>query len=737
VDEGHRERNSDGLAPRKVGETHRACSGRMLATRRGLLGSMAAFAGAAWAGLPWRATAQPVVPSSAPLIRIEELRSQNSRLQGTLSTRSREAVFGDADAGVPAANRGFRYFQAADSTGKVIWPPTTATSPLPGPTLRARIGERIELTFLNHVDVRDFAATGIDNAEKGVAGGCDILKLDSPSTILYPDAAGDSSPNCFHGSSTTNMHFHGTHVTPDGLGDNVLLQLRPDSNVTEQSVRDAFKQIFANGPPAKWMDLPETWRKRQEDLLKDYDRNAIWNGVKGALPPEHQLWPPTEKRINEGLWPQYQIGVYPYCFDLPKYSEDAQGNPIGFQMGQCPGTHWYHAHKHGSTAINVMNGMVGAFIIEGDYDTALQAIYPGLRTPDGKTEKVLVVHNRNDSPNMPRGNIHHGRFSSPTLLVNGQRNPLIVMQPGEIQLWRMVNSSVKALLTIDRFTSAAGGTPPEIRQIAQDGVQFKYENYVEQPILNYLKTGQCRPAAFSPGNRMDLLVQAPSSGEFTLQVVDTTAGSSPLLTVRVEGTPMADQFPIQANYPAFLPFLKDIKDADLNQTGRPPLNFGWEPGRPNQGPIDGKAPQFMINGKQFKGENYDQTMTLDAVEEWTLENTTSGIAHPFHIHVNPFQVVEIYDPNLPEGQKKYTSPGNHIWQDVIAIPPSILEKDSSGKVIVKDKGYVKIRHRFVDFAGSYVLHCHMLAHEDRGMMQLVRVIRKEDVGKPATPVPHH
>ena len=51
---------------------------------------------------------------------------------------------------------------------------------------------------------------------------------------------------------------------------------------------------------------------------------------------------------------------------LPEYKDDDWPPPSGIKMGQSPGTHWYHAHKHGSTAINVANGMTGVFIIEGD-----------------------------------------------------------------------------------------------------------------------------------------------------------------------------------------------------------------------------------------------------------------------------------------------------------------------------------------------------------------------------------
>ena len=71
-------------------------------------------------------------------------------------------------------------------------------------------------------------------------------------------------------------------------------------------------------------------------------------------------------------WPIYYIGAFPYCFALPEYRGPSGARP---KMGQIPGTHWYHAHKQGSTAINVANGMTGAFIIEEQYDADLNAAY--------------------------------------------------------------------------------------------------------------------------------------------------------------------------------------------------------------------------------------------------------------------------------------------------------------------------------------------------------------------------
>ena len=132
---------------------------------------------------------------------------------------------------------------------------------------------------------------------------------------------------------------------------------------------------------------------------------------------------------------------------------------------------------------------------------------------------------------------------------------------------------------------------------------------------------------------------------------------------------------------------------------------------------------FMINGKQFgqTGEIIDQCMPLNGLQDWILENYTT-IAHPFHIHINPFQVVRIDTPTARGKYTSYTPGGDFIWQDVIAIPPAVISTNNDGQITSVTPGRIKIRQTYVDFIGTYVLHCHILAHEDRGMMQLVRVV---------------
>ncbi len=104
----------------------------------------------------------------------------------------------------------------------------------------------------------------------------------------------------------------------------------------------------------------------------------------------------------------------------------------------------------------------------------------------------------------------------------------------------------------------------------------------------------------------------------------------------------------------------------------------------------------MIDGKLFDHERVDHRVRLGAVEEWTIVNDHFD-DHVFHIHVNPFQVTKI------NGQ-----PVEPMWRDTVILPRS---------------GSVTVRSRFLDYTGKYVLHCHMMNHEELGMMQTVEVFR--------------
>jgi FtsP/CotA-like multicopper oxidase with cupredoxin domain len=759
------------------------------------------FAAAAAGKNPHRPAAlaapAPTPPAGIPaaskkLVRIGEIRSSKRKLRAVITVRNERKL---VPTGFDSTNTKVTYAQSAGANGQPVypmlryfhgrnpgnsaqqWPPpnpsgvANAAAPAgPGPTLRCELDDFVEITLLNHVRTEDFGGT-LDAGETGRSTGCDTVKFIGGNPNLgsgYPN--NDRFPDCLHGSSSANIHFHGTHVTPSTTGDNVLVNVRPNPKVTERDVAGPFAEIFAftemmRHSPQKWAQLPRKFRVDQERLLKQYDKTAPWKGGRG-LPHDEALWPQNERAIEQDVWPQWYVGAYPYSFHIPKYAgEDRDGNPAGVTMGQSPGTHWYHSHKHGSTAINMFNGLSGALIIEDNspsgYDGKLKSFY----APGGHAleDVVLVFQQLLDLPNLMSTN---PTGPSPTL-VNGEYAPTITMKPGQTMLWRLINSCARNTVGVN-FQQLGGATASiAYKQTAQDGVQLDF--------TNYSAAGNASPQILmAAANRVDLLVQAPSTpGVFGFGTIGPDANAQPLMYVNVAGTAISpamgfpqtkDQFPTQPH------FLKDLDPASirLHRT----IEYGWrrDPrGRnlPDKSVYGGRQPEFTINGRQFQDSTIDEVMLLENVEEWLLINSTTKIAHPFHIHINPFQIIEVFDPSVyaslgvatpaPPPPTPFPTPalfntkpaaltGPFVWWDTFAIPagvflPAGTVDPTTGKPPIDPRtgqpvvlpgilpGYFRMRTRFADFTGLYVQHCHILAHEDRGMMQLLEVVSNKTILK--------
>jgi FtsP/CotA-like multicopper oxidase with cupredoxin domain len=721
--------------------------------------------------------------------KLPEIVSQNGRLKGmiVLADGPRSQVLpppkgqGPNPPAATCVPQLRRYYQLMESTGSTNGK-GAAPAPIPGPTLRASLGDVVELTFLNQIDTLDYGAS-IDVWENQTSGvvpppgaGCDSVnggypKLSNGSPPIY-----DSMPNCFHGSSTGNLHFHGTHTSPMGTADNVFLGIRPSPRtnggppaVTEASVKADFDTFFQNCEqklkannllewPLTWeqMGIP-TWTAGQEAMLKAYDTGR---------PAPQQLWPIDQQQRDAGLFPQYYIGSFPYCFLLPKYPGTVQA-PEKLAMGQAPGTMWYHAHKHGSTALNVSNSMAGAFIIEDNtpngYDGFIKDFYlkqPNNRKLPGQTrpgpnwpilQTTMVVNQIAGITKLETGSGQQSPFS-----VNGVQTPEVSMNPGEVQMWRIVNAS-----TISGFYLKALPAGFKWQQTAQDGVQFDEGNF---------RFRAERPVYVAPGNRIDLLVQAPASlGSGTAAVTVAQAHSQStaektadaqykiLLNITLTGKPVKmDMLPKMPERPGFL------NDIAAGETNAPPRSLTFQ----TAGAASGASQHTIAidNGPQQKFSE-GPPLTIDklgTIEAWTIYNiSAANVDHPFHIHINPFQVTEVFDPNAPVLDEKgrvvivngaplplyvFTTPTDkrqcqlngsdpttwhpcpstpspyaaktNIWWDVFPIPDGIANPVATPPAGVPKiiPGYFKMRTRFVDYNGSYVLHCHILAHEDRGMM---------------------
>ena len=862
-----------GRAAAEPGEPGQA-SRRAGAALRWLLTAASVFAALAAEAAPVRAQAAPTpTPTPAfgqcppgmatgqPLFLVPEVAARDGKLRGSVMLGSEERwmtnripISAPTDQSRSQCFPQFiRYFRGLDTVQyvknaqgvveAVPYDPRPADGgyplPQPGPTLRARVGNLVQLSFINQINAADFGDS-IDRAEKKRGGGCD------ETSAGYP--GGDKFPDCFHGSSTGNIHFHGSHTNPNTTGDNVFIEVRPSLRednkpvVTPKRVEKWFDEFFRRCEqelgrgvlrewPRSWADLPKGWTDDQEELLKRYDRQQ----VKDYGPGVKQLWPVDAAQLRQNAWPQYYIGSFPYCFRLPEYTEEAAAAPaptparptmggegtaeaghdaVGMGhgnvaaasgsrllMGQAPGTHWYHAHKHGSTAINVSNGMTGAFVIEGQYDDHLNRWYGEGWT---RTQPVMIVNQLGVSPNLMRGSGSQ-QDKGPDFSVNGRLKPVVSMRPGEVQMWRLINTSGRAAMYF-------AGPPAGFawRQLAQDGVQFSDKNYKGRSFTNI---------TVASGNRVDLLVKAPDAPctnpagcvypVIVKNMVDPSdlTGKNPaqpltLLSVSVSGQPVdpkSNGAQFIPNAPHFPSFLKDIADDEIKATKT--VVFGTTP--PQNPPAQPAV--HTIDHKQFDGE-VGQVVLLNTAEEWKVVNETFGpkIAHPFHIHINPFQVTEVFDPNAsvtvtytdpktgkpiidPKTKQPLTAvvqqyvfdqnalykssnaafqkqvrakqcllnplgdPGSwkpcgpafvnkdNIWWDVFPIPSGAKATDAAGNPInnpqtgkqVQVPGYFKMRSRFVDFPGFYVIHCHILAHEDRGMMTIV------EVAPARTPYSHH
>jgi FtsP/CotA-like multicopper oxidase with cupredoxin domain len=116
-----------------------------------------------------------------------------------------------------------------------------------------------------------------------------------------------------------------------------------------------------------------------------------------------------------------------------------------------------------------------------------------------------------------------------------------------------------------------------------------------------------------------------------------------------------------------------------------------------------KTNQFYINGKQFDATHVNVVAKLGTTEEWIIKNTARE-QHPFHIHVNDFMVMAVNGKPVQ----------SHSEQDTVPLPV---------------KGEVRIRMHFNRFVGAYVFHCHILAHEDNGMMGIIDISKNGKLSK--------
>jgi FtsP/CotA-like multicopper oxidase with cupredoxin domain len=359
------------------------------------------------------------------------------------------------------------------------------------------------------------------------------------------------------------------------------------------------------------------------------------------------------------------------------------------------GTYWYHPHRHGAASMQLFGGMGGVIIISGALDLVPEVL--------AARDLMFLIQELNINPdtglvpefvpNIPPNGTYP--LNQRHFIVNGQTEaPTLHARPGEVVRLRVVNGTV-------RGTFPLAVEDHELHILALDGITL--------PQVRSTARGEGETLA--AGNRVDLLIRAGAPGNYKIfkrPSLDTTGPpvgvpdpEVVLAYLQVEGEPVQMGLPTSLPAPRSLP---DIKASEV--TFHRSITFS-QPGGPlqNLGPLGPAGSTrnfaaFAVDAKRFDPNRIDHSIPLGSVEEWTLFNTSTS-SHPFHIHVNPFQVLEVNGVPLLQPE----------WRDTVSIP----------KQVGNTPGSVKIRHRFTDFKGLYVFHCHILLHEDLGMMQTVNV----------------
>jgi len=169
------------------------------------------------------------------------------------------------------------------------------------------------------------------------------------------------------------------------------------------------------------------------------------------------------------------------------------------------GTYWYHPHRHGSAAIQVMDGMAGAIIIEGDTDAFLKA--QGVQE-----DRVFVLQPIRLDPDGEAEFINENSFlTSPLFTVNGELQPTINTRPGEIQRWRFINAGMDEHLPLE-LRADVGNAPQTFHQLAFDGITLP-------------KLEEAQRLFLAAGNCLDVLVKIDKAGVYRLRKPELAQGT--------------------------------------------------------------------------------------------------------------------------------------------------------------------------------------------------------------------
>lgn len=671
------ENENIGNSSDKYSSTLAAASERLTFNRRHVLGLLAGLAGSTALSWPRGLGAQTlsgVALESPPASTL--LTAQSDLAVDYLSALHRVPGYG----GAPLPDRLFALAsttrQRADLYGISLTAPAyldpasdDATPPIVGPTLEFVRGETNGVYLTN-----DMTVCGADH---------NIL-MTSPQSGWRP-----------HGYTTTNLHTHGLHVTPQAPSDDVLLSIRSSADTDPMMITE-----------------PKFYPYRYE-MPDDHPVGTFWYHPHKHGAVASQVGPGMSGalivRSQEGM-PDFDDLIAAQPYNITRADEEI------LVLQTIP----YYFSNAAQTE--------GVFYPAGYYVGG---------APDPSSCYGLSL---TEAP----------ETTEPPTTVNGQRVPTLSLAQGQIKRLRFVNAT-NGQTYAPKLRATDGSTQlPVLYAVAVDGIAllpmagaqpdqpyFEIDHALREEDDASLYWTTAEVITLAPGQRLDLLIQADAPGQFELY--GAAQGDSPMV-VEVDA-PNTDTLitidvaEVVYDVPQSLPPMSLFADTRIQRPDTPQIDLtqGHLPQATQS--LEFKTinsafnasgvptePAFLINDQSFDG-NLDDPAQIQLykgnTDVWNLYSTNEG--HIFHIHVNSFQALARvpYD----KVNRVYSAPIMYrfpIWRDTIYFDGGPTEDTEETTFLPGTM--VVMASKQVDFTGEFVLHCHNLFHEDNGMMLTVSVL---------------
>jgi len=397
---------------------------------------------------------------------------------------------------------------------------------------------------------------------------------------------------------------------------------------------------------------------------------------------------------------------------------------IQIPKDEPPGLYWYHPHVHGTSSVAVDGGASGAIVVEG-----IEKVQPAV---SGLPERVLVLRDQPLNPNVPVLTQSHpvtppfwdASINYVPIVYPVDKPAVLKMHAGEKEFWRVTNSSANTVMDI-QLTYDHVQQPLQI--VALDGVPTGSHDGKQEGVIV---------------TQHDILLPPAGRAEFMVTAPTAEVKNAMFSTLAIDSGPLGDSLPFRPF--ATIALTKDALGLPVMPKARkatdPERFAGLEKIKPSAQrhlyfsetfghAVHGDAKletgneahgrgalrvNFFITVKGDKPKLFDPndppaiTTTQGAVEDWTIQNRAPEV-HEFHIHQVHFLLLAVNGVPVPAEQRQlYDTFQVGYWDQVGPYPSIKVRMDFRGPTV-----------------GDFVYHCHILQHEDAGMMAKIRVLPKQ------------